>query len=196
MEAEMILLEAEYHLQRMRELYLDNMMHFKYELNAFLFNARSIPDVLLEDFNKKFSLGINSDKKINSSKFEKIAYQLNNIQALTFLLWWTRYKNTNIVSNQLFSMLFNKRDILINEKMIESEKLFETSIFVSGEWKVYDEDGNLVTQTTQKPMKSTKNDWFFTDYHDINVLESCEKLFETLRIFIEEAKNQFMENIL
>ena len=192
MEAEKKLQEVEYHLQRMRELYLDNIMHFKYELNAFLFNAKSIPDVLLEDFNKKFSLGINSEIKINSSKFEKIAYQLNNIQALTFLLWWTRYKNTNIVSNPLFSMLFNMKNISIHTKVMEPEKLNEMSIYISGEWKVYDEDGNLVTQTPQKPMKSTKNDWFFTDYPDINALELCEKLFEILKTFIEKAKNQFM----
>lgn len=192
MDAEMILLEAEYHLHRMRELYLDNMKHFKYELNAFLFNARSVPDVLLEDFNKIFSLGINSEIKINSSKFEKIAYQLNNIQALTFLLWWTRYKNTNIVSNPLFSMLFNKKDFSIHTKVMEPEQLNETSIFVSGEWKVYDEEGNLVTQTPQKPIKSTKNDWFFTDYPHTNALEACNNLFEMLKAFIEEAKNQFM----
>lgn len=192
MEAEKKLQEAEYHLQRMRELYLDNIIHFKYELNAFLFNTKSIPDVLLEDFNEKFSLGINSEIKINSSKFEKIAYQLNNIQALTFLLWWTRYKNTNIVSNPLFSMLFNMKDISIYTKVMEPEKLNETSIYISGEWKVYDEDGTLVTQTPQKPMNSTKNDWFFTDYPNINALESCEKLFEILKAFIEKAKNQFL----
>jgi hypothetical protein len=192
MEAEIILLEAEYHLQRMRELNLNNMKHFKYELNAFLFNARSIPDVLLEDFNKIFSLGISSETKINSLKFEKIAYQLNNIQALTFLLWWTRYKNTNIVSDLIFSMLFNKRTISIHTKIMESERVNETSIFISGEWKVYDEDGTLVTQTPQKPMKSTTSDWFFTDYPDTNALEACEKLFEILKSFIEEAKNQFM----
>ncbi len=192
MEAEKKLQEAEYHLQRMRELYLDNIMHFKYELNAFLFNAKSIPDVLLEDFNKKFSLGINSNIKINSSKFEKIAYQLNNIQALTFLLWWTRYKNTNIVSTPLFSMLFNVKDVSIYTKVMEHEKLNETSIYIAGEWKVYDEDGNLVTQTPQKPMNSTKNDWFFTGYPDINALESCEKLFEILKAFIEKAENQFL----
>ena len=191
MDAEIKLQEVEYHLQRMRELYLDNMKHFKYELNAFLINARSIPDVLLEDFNKIFSLGINSEIKINSSIFEKIAYQLNNIQALTFLLWWTRYKNTNILSDHLLSTLFNNRDILIHTKIMEPEKLNETSIFISGKWKVYDEDGKLVTQTPQKPIPK-KNGWFFTDYPDTNALDACEKLFEMLKAFIEEAKNQFM----
>ncbi len=192
MEVEKILLEAEYHLHRMRELYLDNLQHFKYELNAFLFNARSIPDVLLEDFNRIFSLGINSETRINSSKFEKMAYQLNNIQALTFLLWWTRYKNTNIITNALFSMLFSKRDISIYTKIIESEVENETSIFISGEWKVYDEEGNLLSKTLQKPMKSNKHHWFYNDYPEINVLDACEKLFEMLKAFIEEAKNQFL----
>jgi len=192
MEVEKVLLEAEYHLHRMRELYLNNLLYFKYELNAFLFNARSIPDVLLEDFNKVFSLGINSETKINSSKFEKVAYQLNNIQALTFLLWWTRYKNTNIISDPLFSILFSKRDISIYANIIEREEENETSIFISGEWKVYDEEGNLLSKTLQKPMKSNKNNWFFNNYPVINVFDACEKLFEILRAFIEEAKNQFM----
>jgi len=192
MEAEKILLEASYHLQRMRELYLNNLQHFKYELNAFLFNAHSIPDVLLEDFNKIFSLGINSKTKINSSEFEKIAYQLNNIQALTFLLWWTRYKNTNIMSDPIFSMFFSERDISISTKIIEPDKASETSIFISGEWKVYDQEGNLLAQTLEKPMKSNEYYWFYTDYPEINVLDACEKLFEILKAFIEEAKNQFM----
>jgi len=191
MEAEILLLEAEYHLQRMRELYLDNMNHFKYELNAFLFNARSIPDVLLEDFNTIFSLGINSKTKIKSSKFEKIAYQQNNIQALTFLLWWTRFKNSNIISDPLFSILFRKRSIPIQGKSIEYDKIGETHIFILGEWKVYDKDGNLITQTSKKP-RSKKNDWFFTDHLDISVLEACEKLFELLKTFTDEAKHRFM----
>lgn len=192
MEAERKLREAEYHLQRMRELYLENLEHFKYELNAFLFNTRSVPDILLEDFNKIFSLGINSEIKLNSSKFEKIAYQLNNIQALTFLLWWTRFRNTNIVSDPLFSMLFSKSNISVHRTLIEPDGAIVTPIFISGEWKVYNENGNLVAQTPNKPTKSIKNDWFFTDYPEIKVLEACEKLFKMLKAFIEDAKNQFM----
>ena len=191
MEAERKLREAEYHLQRMRELYLDNMEHFRYELNAFLYSAQRVPNTILEDFNKIFSLGINSETELNSSTFETNAYQLNNIQALTFLLWWTRFKNTNIISYPLFFMLLRKKNITIQEKLIKYDKFDETHVFISGEWKVYDEDGNLVSQTSEKPL-SKKNGWFFTDYLDTNALESCEKLFERLKAFIEEAKNQFM----
>ncbi len=175
----------------MRELYLDNMEHFKYELNAFLFTVRSVPNILLEDFNKIFALGINSETELNPSIFEKNAYQINNIQALTFLLWWTRFKNINIISDPLFSMLFRERNITIQGKLIEYDNLDETHVFISGEWKVYDEEGNLVTQTSEKPVLN-KNGWFFTDYLDTNALESCENLFYRLKKFIEEAKNQFM----
>ncbi|MEM0172551.1 MAG: hypothetical protein QXV57_08325 [Thermoproteota archaeon] len=46
----------------MEETYLKCEEHFIYELEAFLVKLRSVPDVLLEDFNEKFSLGISLDQ--------------------------------------------------------------------------------------------------------------------------------------
>jgi len=42
-----------------------------------------------------------------------------------------------------------------------------------------------------KEPKPTEVNWFFSEYSDENVLEVSKKLLETVKKFVEEAKNQF-----
>ena len=86
MEAEKKLKGAEYHLERMNELYLKNEAQFTHEFEAFLSKIRSVPDVMLEDFNRKFNMGISLDENLYPLYFERKAKKLNNQEAISLLL--------------------------------------------------------------------------------------------------------------
>ena len=202
MEAEKKLRGAKYHLQRMKEKYLINEEIFTYELEAFLSKTRSIPDVLLEDFNQKFSLGISLEEKLYPETFEKRARELKNVQAINFIDWW-KGKMNQIQSDPLGAILFKKRNISIHRKVVKPNHVKVTvhetihltdSVIV----KKYDERGKLIEEvkspeTPEKPPepKPAEINWFFSEYPNEDVLEACKKLLEMMKEFIQEAKNKF-----
>jgi len=202
MEAERKLQGAAYHLQRMEEVYLKNDEFFTYELEAFLVKLKSVTDVLLEDFNEKFSLGISLEKKLTSKIFENKARQLQNYRAISFIQWWNN-KIRQIRSDQLGSILFKKRNISIHRKVVKPDlkriTLYET-IHYSVTVRAYDEKGNLIKEvkspeTPQEPEKPKPKppevEWYFIEYPNENVLEVSKKLFQMIKGFVEEAKNRF-----
>lgn len=202
MEAEKKLRGATYHLQRMKEMYLKNEENFIYELEAFLVKTRSIPDVLLEDFNQKFSLGMSLEKELNHKTFKERAQQLQNAQAISFIKWW-KDKMKQIRSDSLGSILFGKRNISVHRKVVKPDLKKVTlhdniRLTDSVTVKKYDEKGKLIEEvkspeTSQKPPepKPAEINWFFSEHPDENILEACKKLLEMIKGFIEEAKSRF-----
>ena len=202
MEAEKKLLGAIYHLQRMEEFYLKNEEYFIHELEAFLVNVRSVPDVLLEDFNQKFSLRINLEEKLARKIFENRAKQMHNSQAISFIQWWKK-KMDQIRSDKLGFILFGKRNISVHRKVVRPDlkkiTIHETiRLTDSVTIRKYDEKGNLIEelkspQIPPEPIeqKPAEIGWFFSDYPNENVLEVSRKLLQIVKEFIEEAKSRF-----
>ena len=201
MEAEKKLQGAEYHLQRMEEFYLKNEEIFTYELEAFLAKIRSVLDVLLEDFNRKFSLGVGLEVKLKANIFEKRAKQLNNIQALNFIRWWRR-KRDAIYSSPL-GFLFLKRNVSVHRAVVKPNLKKVTAsemLTVSESITVvkYNEKGRLVEKwegpkpsPVSRDRTSVEINWFFKDYRDKNVLEVCRELFKLMEDIVKEAKTLF-----
>jgi hypothetical protein len=202
MEAEKKLYGAAYHLQRMEELYLKNDEHFIYELEAFLVKVRSILDVLLEDFNKKFCLGISSEERLSPDLFEERALRSTNKEAIEFIKWW-RHKKDSIRSSKLGSLLFEKRNLSVHRKVI-SPDLKKVTVYdnihieESVTIRKYDAEGNLIeefdsqdTPVETVASKSAEMDWFFSEYPNENVLKVSYSLFQTLKEVVEEAKKIF-----
>lgn len=205
MEAEKKLRGATYHLQRMREMYLKNEENFIHELEAFLVKARSVPDVLLEDFNKKFSLGISLEAELSPKTFEDKARQLRNTSALDFIQWW-KAKMNHIRSDPLGSIFFGwkgKRNISVHRKVVRPDlkkiTLVETiHLTESVTIRKYDEKGNLIEESKSpeippKPIepKPAEINWFFSEYPNENVFEVSKKLLDVVKGFVEEAKSRF-----
>jgi len=203
MEAEKKLQGVMYHLQRMEEMYLKNEENFVYELEAFLVKIRSVPDVLLEDFNEKFSLGISLEEELYPKTFEERARQQQNIQAIDFIQWW-KTKMEMLKFHPLGSIFFGKkgkRNISVHRKVVAPDlkkiTLFET-IQVTATVRNYDEKGNFIEErkspeTPPEPVepKPPIVEWAFKDYPNEDVIETCKKLFKIVKDFIEEAKGQF-----
>lgn len=203
MQAEKKLRGAEYHLQRMEETYLKNEEYFVYELEAFLVKVRSVPDVLLEDYNGKFSLGIGLDEKMSAELFRKKAQDLQNPKAIDFIDWWGT-KMGQLRSDNIGSLLLGKRNVSVHRKEVgpDRKEVAITStarITLSTTVRAYDKNGNLTgeTKTPETPpgprekTASVKTNWFFKDFPDENVLALSRKLFAMIKDFIEEAKTRF-----
>jgi hypothetical protein len=201
MEAEKKLRGAEYHLRRMEKFYLKNEERFIYELEAFLVKARSVPDVLLEDFNKKYSLGISLEERLEPQIFEQKAKQQKNEKAIAFVEWWKSKKEE--LPLRLF---FSKRNMSVHRKQVTPDlkkvNLFEVSIAVCEEVTVekYDEQGNLIeiSKSSNAPPKvpepkPAKIEWCFKDYPEESVLEVSRKLLNNIRTLVEEAKTRFLK---
>jgi len=199
MDAEKRLKEALYHLRNMEQTYATDEEHFIYELNCFLITLRSIPDVLLEDFNKKYGLGISLDEKLTPQVFERRAQELNKTDALCFIEWW-KERVDSIVKDRYGSFLFHKRNISVHRRVVTPDSiqitLTETiHLTDSVSIKAYDESENLIREEEPSPPTTSvvenrppKVDWFFKEIPKENVLDVCRKLFQMLKDFVTEAK--------
>lgn len=191
-----------YHFHRMKEARSDS--EFGYELNAFLSTARSIPDVLLEDFNEKYSLGILLEEMLTHQKFEEKAKLLGNDNALDFLNWWSK-KIGGLRANKIGSLLFKKRNISIHRRPIKPDvaKLTVTETIhstASISIQKYDAEGKLIEEARSqeehrpKPAKEERKvetNWFFSEYPEENVIAVCQKIYSVMKELIENAKVRF-----
>jgi hypothetical protein len=171
MESEQKLMAAEYHLKRMEKLYGKNYEHFKFELEAFLTQARSVLDVLLYDFAEKFQLGVNRNKEeLNDHIFEKKARERRNEQAIKFIEWW-RQKRDELKEN--FRPLLEKRNIALHRGSVRPDihkiHVFETITVMESVTVIKkDASGNVIEvyespkEPIEKPTetKPTEIDWF------------------------------------
>ncbi len=203
LEAEKKLQGAKYHLDRMRELYLDNEKFFTYELESFLAKTRSVPDVLLEDYNQIFSLGISLQDKLDPKIFENKAKQLKLPTAISFIKWWKNEMN-NLRTDRLGSIIFGKRNVSIH-RMTVTPNLKKVSI--TGTISVRasitvtktDNKGNVVevsSSSNERPKTKTlgqqpKIEWCFKEYPDENVLNISEQFFNRIKKLVEDANKKY-----
>jgi hypothetical protein len=197
MEAEKKFSGALYHFQRMEEVYLKNEEKLTYELEAFLVKIRSIPDVLLEDFNQKFSLGIGLERKLTPKIFRKKAQELGGIQATEFIKWWEE-KKREIESGPLGSILFKKRNISVHRKVVAPDLkriTLTATVDLSYSITVKNEKGKIINELEMPPRsrkpEPQKIDWCFNEFPSEDVLGISKKLLQMVKEFIEEAKSRF-----
>jgi hypothetical protein len=203
LEAEKKLQGAKYHLDRMRETYLDNETVFIYELESFLAKIRSVLDVLLEDYNKIFSLGISLQDKLYPKIFEKKAKQMKLPKAISFIKWWKNEMN-NLRTEPLGSIIIGKRNVSIhrvtvtpNLKKISITETIRVSTSVTV--TKIDSKGNVVEvisssnerPKTKTPDQQPKIEWCFKEYPSDNVLNISEQFFNRIKKLVDDAKKNY-----
>ena len=208
---------AEYHLANMKEKNVKDEQHFIYEVEAFLTKIRSIPDVLLEDYNQKFGLGISLNEKLYPKIFRDKANLVKDQKirkkALDFLKWWIEEIN-RFSSNPLTSLFFKKRNKSIHrtELRVDLKRVTtQASINLSGSVTVIKRDkyGNIYDAGSfndlpdkkenrqSKPslaknkIEDTKVEWCFSEYPNENILEACQTLLDTMKQYALDAKKKF-----
>jgi len=203
LEAEKKLQGAKYHLDRMREMYLDNEKFFTYELESFLAKIRSVPDVLLEDYNQIFSLGISLEENLDSKIFQMRAKQLKLPTAVSFIEWWKNEMKT-LWADSIGSIIFGKRNVSIHRVTVTPnlKKISITAtIRATASVKVIkkDDKGNVVevrSSSTERPKTKTTNqkpkiDWCFEEYSEDNVLNISKQFFNRIKKLVEDAKKKY-----
>lgn len=204
------ILAAQYHLANMKREYVTNEQHFIYETEAFLAKIRSIPDVMLEDYNQKFGLGIPLSNKLYPRTFESQAAALTDPtvrkNALAFFTWWTG-EMAKFQSDPFISLFFDKRHVSIHRIELHAnlkKVTITASINMSASVTVTKVD-ELDSDTPEKPEQDTspaapshqptiedsKIDWFFNDYPAENILVASQKLLEIMRQFVCNTKARF-----
>src|SRR3989344_381277 len=111
--------EAKFFLDKINENY-DVFPDVQYYFNAFLNSSYSIPAHLLEDYNKKYVLGIKSDQKLSVKAFEQQAKKLNKTDAIVFILWY-KQSITKIKSTTIGKVISNKRHQSTHRESVEVE---------------------------------------------------------------------------
>ena len=204
---------AEYHLRNMKRYYLTDEQSFIYETEAFLTKARSIPDVLLEDYNIKFGLGIGLSETMNAQLFEKRAKTLKDKktkeQTLNFLGWWKDQK-AKFNSDPLVSVFFDKRHVSVHRTELRADlkkiTLTETLSVVDSVTVIKrDKNGNIYDDVSPAKAENEKSElispkpktddskieWCFKDYPSENILDASQRLLDVMKQFILDAKTNF-----
>jgi hypothetical protein len=193
---------AEYHLRRMSEEYERSTEIFNYELECFLVTIRSVLDVLLYDFAKKFQLGIDVNERLDYNTFRNRATKKNNIRASEFIEWWQKTKKE--LENSKVGFLLKKRDIAVHRGSVEPDikKVKKSEKIVLPESIIYirkDEKGNVIEKyrsppespKTIEPTPPVKINMYFSDNREKNVIDVCKELYEMVAGKVAEAKVKF-----
>jgi len=141
----------------------------KDNVSAFLNCVNSIPDHLLEEYNKKFQLGITLNDKLYPSIFEKEANIQNNKKALQFISDFKSEKN-KVESDSVGKILTKKRDLDTHREGQRPNKL----VVVAGGLK-------------------NSNDDFFVNFQELsgNIDDNCEKLLDLMKRFVKTMRTNF-----
>ncbi len=201
---------AKYHLQLMTDAYPDNRDTLDWELDAFLVKARSSLDVMLEDANRFFHLGIPLADKMTPNLFRDKAKKAGDAKAQGFIDWYEKEK-TSLSGGRIYSVLL-KYDGIRNisehrrgaapdraQISIPSSVMLVDAISVqkhNASVDKIDSNGNLIEEKrdvahipsrADLPPLATK-DWFFSQLPGQNVIQVCQQLLDRLVSFVKDAE--------
>jgi len=162
--------EAERWLDKIKDSeHRKDRTELKDNVNAFLNCANSIPDHLLEEYNKKFKLGITLNKKLHPRAFEVEAKNNNNQKALDFISSFKKEKS-KVESHHVGKILTKKRDLDTHR---ESQRPNKLVVVVGG-------------------LKG-RNDDFFVNFQELsgNIDDNCETLLDLMKNFVSEMRKQY-----
>ena len=177
----------------------------QYHLRAFLTSLKSVFDYLLEDYNKKYSLGITEDEDLNEKTFEKRARRLRHNEAQRFIAWW-KVKKRQVQSDRRYAFLLarhGRRDLLVHRRRVPVRAdvhFFDTGT-ASVHFRVekYDNQSNLyevreseLAEPAQAPApRPSTIEFYFDGFDGESIVSVCQYCFETIKNVIEEARRDF-----
>src|SRR3989442_10542068 len=113
--------EAMFFYQKINENY-SVFPDVQYFFNAFLNSCFSIPAHLLEEYNKKYDLGITLADKLTVKDFRQKAKELKKTDALEFISWYEQ-KLKKVNSDTLGKIISKKRHEATHRQSVEVEDL-------------------------------------------------------------------------
>lgn len=146
-----------------------NRTELEDNIKAFLNSVNSIPDHLLEEYNKKFNLGIDLKDNLYPRTFEEIATQKGNQAALKFISTFKKEKG-KVESDPIGKILLPKRDLDTHRERQKPNKLV------------------AVVGGLKDPSKD-----FSVNYPELsgNIDDCCKKLLDLMKNFVAEMRRKF-----
>jgi hypothetical protein len=186
--------EADYFLERLKSLtknptkygdmdYIDK--EFMHNLSAFISAWRSVIDYLLYDYAEKF-LGINREKRLDSSVFERVATECKNQKALEFVEW---YKEKFGILEK--DPLWKKRPYSIHRGHPKMSRQYRPLDKISG--SITSSSIGPTKEIWVKPAGYTPPNqemtiaYFFNDSEDKEVTTICEEALGRIKQVVAEA---------
>ena len=177
----------------------------QYHLRAFLTSLKSVFDYLLEDYNKKYSLGITEDEDLSEKIFEETARRLGHNEAQRFIAWW-KVKKKQVQSDRRCAFLLarhGRRDLIVHRRRVPMRA--EVHIFDSVTAHVhirvekYNKQGDLVQVSESEPAEPTQApaprpstiEFYFDQFEGESTVSVCQYCFEAIKNMIEEARRNF-----
>jgi hypothetical protein len=159
----------------------------QYYFNAFLNSCFSIPAHLLEDYNKKYNLGITLNNKLTVKDFKQKAKELNKTDALEFISRYSQKLKT-INSTTLGQIISKKRHETTHRQSVEVED-FATLMWSEFTPKDRIEQIKLANPQLPKTVIHTE-EMAYVEIAD------CQHFIDSIIAMVSEAIEKFPNDLL
>ncbi len=149
---------------------------------------RSAPDHLLEEYNKKYSLGIPLTSELYPRTFERKAETLGNKNALIFLDWYKK-EMTTLKNDPTCAFLMRQRVISIHRQAIKP--VARRTITYSIDAVIGEATPNQSESLKERPSQRQTLGWFFTNNDRQDILTMCSHYYKEMETFVGKAKGNF-----
>lgn len=199
LEAKYKLAEAHYFLHGVKSL-KSKPDEFMYNLSAFLSAWRSVLDVLLYDYAKKY-FGWRRDARFDVRDFEIAVRVSGNGSALSFIEW---YRKT--IHSLSGNPLWKKRTVIVHRGRPEVTRTyylyFVETVAVRGSLSIETsrqdipgaippEEAIFVEEDEKRDDSEKSVEVFFEDCKNKEIDDICEEAFEQMEKIVNEAENTF-----
>lgn len=193
MEAKNKLNEARYFLDNLKTLNKGSA-EFIFNLSAFLAAWRSVIDVILYDYMKKY-FGFSQEEYFDDRDFEIAARVSGNQDATLFLKWWR--KQIQILKK---NPLWIKRNISVHRGRppVKIRLFMQESIAMISGLVVAVAPGAEVSIETPWPVPKIEpptvigeREVYFDDFPTKDITDVCEEGFQQIKEMVDDAEKKF-----
>ena len=190
----------------MRSKYPDVRGTFIFDLEAFLSSAKSALDVMMEDVNRRFSLGIGMNRKIS---WPLLRNKAGNDQKILDCIKLCEDGIKSIRATKIGRLVLQRKglrnwsvhrivvkpthaEVIIVDGVACSDSLtVEVTNVSDGQSRVISTPAPELEIRGSVPRESPAVNWFFEKYPDKNVIDACTELADLISSLVTDVKNRF-----
>lgn len=203
--------DAMYFVDQLKEKYERN--EARAVVSAILSIIRSVPDHLLEEYNRRLGLNIPLSTPLRTDIFEDEAKKLgNNSRALNFIRFY-KAELQNLKTNVLWNEMKTKRDIKIHRdntllkkhvhmtisepRIVLDDRITAITRDNTGNIKKSGNSTNIQDNTKNSEENATKDPltdgvrWFFEDDPTVDIVNKFEQLLKEVTNFVSKVETAF-----
>ena len=194
-----------YRIERMEELRSRDLEHFIYEFESCVILARSILDILLEDINLKFKLGICCDERLDINILQKIAKHCKNKRLAEFIQWYSKVYD-DLKRSDIGNLLFQFRNIAVHRSYRRFVELSMATTVPVGDYaeavRVPDKEVgaqaalSLAKHSTERgeiKIILKCDDEVMEEFTPESAVQKCRDIVQRLELVVKDALERFWD---